>query len=51
MVLIGNLLIWFENYLTMRNQVVFVNGVYSTKNVHFCWSSTGVCFRRLSFLI
>ena len=28
---IANLLTWFENYLTMRNQMVFVNGVYSSK--------------------
>ena len=28
---IGNFLTWFENYLTMRNQMVFVNGVYLSK--------------------
>ena len=26
--IIGNLLKWFENYLTIRTQMVFVNGVY-----------------------
>ena len=37
----GNLLTWFQNYLTMRNQMVFVNGVYSSKK----FISAGVCFR------
>ena len=30
--IIGNFLTWFENCITMRNQMVFVNGVYSSKN-------------------
>ena len=37
----GNLLTWFQNYLTKRSQMLFVNGVYSSKK----FISAGVCFR------
>ena len=49
--IIGNFLTWFENYLTMRNQMVFVNGMYLSRKFISAVVPQGSVLGPLLFLI